>query len=286
VASGSTPSRRAEDKGEGGGREAAMQNVIALFMALLSTAFLAASQTHAGEENHIKIENSLPQSKLAYYNDTFGEWREDVWETAALTWTQEQLANYKMADIRIEHEQLIVTTKTGGFSQRGLGSKYVLRGDFDIQLDCHVDFLKEKQDCDHYVFFFVTLRETKGKGQKSVANVGLFKKSGHRRGIISCRQRIRGEKFPLSKGPRIGKFHGSFRIVRMGDRMSMLYKKDDEGLWRELSNFTFPLDDVRLGFSLQNFILQRDSIRADESVSAKFDNFKINAAQEIIEEEI
>lgn len=40
------------------------------------------------------------------------------------------------------------------------------------------------------------------------------------------------------------------------------------------------------GFQLRNFFANRTSIGAMHSISAEFDNFRINAAHEIIEEDI
>jgi hypothetical protein len=263
-----------------------MKRIYASIIPLFLVVSLISFQGFATEQVPFKIEKSLPQDRLAYYNDSFDKFREDLWEKAALTWAREQLADYKLADITIKNGQLIIKTKTGGFSQGGLGSKYILRGDFDVQLDCHIDFLRRRQDIDQYLFFFVATAEAKGKTDRSVVNMGVVKKAGHRKGVIFSRHRIKDEKFPASKGSRIGKFHGTLRLVRTGKRMRTLFKKEGEGLWRELSNFAFPPDDMRLGFSLQNFISKRTSVKASASVIARFDNFKINAAQEMIEEEI
>jgi hypothetical protein len=265
---------------------AGMKKIYALIIPTFLLVSYSSFHVCAAEPVSSNIENSLSQDKLAYYNDSFDKFREDIWEKAALTWTREQLADYKLADITIENGQLSIKTKKGGFSQGGLGSKYVLRGDFDVQLDCHIDFLKRGQEIDQYLFFFVVGRQAKGKKDRSVANIGVVKKAGKRKGIIFSRQRIEGERLPVSKGPRIGRFHGSFRIVRIGDRMSTRFKKKGEDLWREMSSFTFPLEGARLGFTLQNFIAQRTSVTASASISARFDNFKINAAQGIIEDEI
>ena len=45
-------------------------------------------------------------------------------------------------------------------------------------------------------------------------------------------------------------------------------------------------NDMIFGFQLRNFFIKRTYIQATQSITAEFDNFKINAAQEIIEEEI
>jgi hypothetical protein len=263
-----------------------MKKIHALIIPIFLVAAFSSLQGCATELVPFKIERSLPQDKLAYYNDSFDTLREEVWERAALTWTREQLAAYRLADITIENGQLTIKTEAGGFSQGGLGSKYVLQGDYDIQLDCHIDFSIRRQDIDQFLFFFVATGEANRKVDRSAAITGVVKKAGHGKGVVFSRHRVKDKKFPPSWGPRIGKFHGTFRIVRIGNRIYMLFKKDGDSLWSEISNFTFTQEDVRLGFSLQNFVSKRTSVKAGAPVIAKFDNFKINAAQEIIEEEI
>ena len=44
--------------------------------------------------------------------------------------------------------------------------------------------------------------------------------------------------------------------------------------------------DTSIGFTLTNFVKDRNSIAANRSISARIDNFIINAAQEILESEI
>jgi len=85
---------------------------------------------------------------------------------------------------------------------------------------------------------------------------------------------------------RTGDFYGTLRFVRTGHEISTLYKKQGEKQRRKLNTFPSTRNDAIVGFALQNFIVKRNSITAKSSIIAKFDNFKINAAQEIIEEEI
>ncbi len=53
-----------------------------------------------------------------------------------------------------------------------------------------------------------------------------------------------------------------------------------------MKTFRVTDNDMLIGFQLRNFFGKRTTIRANNSVTAEFNNFKINAAQEIIEEEI
>ena len=65
----------------------------------------------------LKIEKSLPQNKLAYYNDSFDELRNDLWDQAGLVYQKQQLQNYKSPDMRIENGQLLIQTQVGSFSK-------------------------------------------------------------------------------------------------------------------------------------------------------------------------
>jgi len=53
-----------------------------------------------------------------------------------------------------------------------------------------------------------------------------------------------------------------------------------------MDSFRVTDNDMLIGFQLRNFFGTRTTIRANHSISAEFDSFKINAAREIIEEEI
>ena len=54
----------------------------------------------------------------------------------------------------------------------------------------------------------------------------------------------------------------------------------------KVDTFSFTENNMLIGFRLQNYFYKRTSIQAKDSIIAEFDNFKINVAQEIIEEEI
>jgi len=249
--------------------------------------FLAASLVSfpgsATEKISLKIEKSLPQNKLAYYNDSFDKLREDLWEKGSTAHTKEQMSNFTLANMSIEKGELKLETKTGGFSRNGLGSKYTLRGDFDIQVDCHIDFLKTERGMDQKLDFYVT---EKGKElKKPKAAVILLLKRPNRNAVINSVYLEKGR--PLFQKPHpIGNFHGTLRIVRTGNEISTLYKKEGELGWEKMGTFPGMTGEVTVGFSLSNFIVRRTSIQAEPSISATFDNFRISAAQEIMEEEI
>lgn len=236
------------------------------------------------ETASLKIEKSLPQSKLTYYNDPFDKFRSDLWEKAGYFYDEARKANFGIADIDIEDGKLSVRTKTGCFSKGGLASKYGLRGDFDVQVDCQIDFLKGKYGMDQSLMFIVV---EKGKAIRStdVVFIGIFRGEGRDFSTISSGYTAK-KIFHRGKWRKIGKFDGSLRIMRIGDRVNTLYKKKGDTEWERMNTFPFTPGDVFLGLRLQNFFQKRTSIKAESSITAIFDNFRINAAEEIIEEEI
>lgn len=246
-------------------------------------ASLVSFQGCATERVSFKAEKSLPQNKLAYYNDSFDKLREDLWEKGSTAHTKEQMSNFKLANMSIEKRALKVETKTGGFSRNGLGSKYTLRGDFDIQVDCHIDFLKTERGMDQKLDFYVT-EKGKGSEKRKVAVIALLKRPNRNAIINSMYVEKRSPLF--RKRQPIGNFHGTLRIVRIGNEISTLYKKEGELGWEKMGTFPGMTGEVTVGFSLSNFIVRRTSIRAESSISATFDNFRISAAQGIMEEEI
>ncbi len=88
------------------------------------------------------------------------------------------------------------------------------------------------------------------------------------------------------KSRKTGNFDGSLRIVRVGTKITTLYKKKGATEWERMKTFPYTTGDVFFGFKLQNFTSKRTSIKAESSITATFDNFRINAAAGITEEEI
>ncbi|MBL7174801.1 MAG: hypothetical protein ISS66_03140 [Desulfobacteraceae bacterium] len=260
-----------------------MKKISVWVIVVLFATPLAFFQGCAAEKVSIKIEKSLPQSKLAHYNDSFDNLREDLWQKAGLV-NEEQLSNFKFADISIENGQLKIVTKTGSFSKGSLASKYTLRGDFDIQVDCHIDFLKRKYDMRQQLGLRVLETGKEMKDLDWIAIVARKREGSLESEIISACQRW--GKLNTGSRYRISDFHGTFRIVRIGNKISTLFQKDGEIAWRKDFTTSFTKNDVIFGFAIQNFSPGITSITATSSFVGKFDNFRINAAQEIIEEEI
>lgn len=261
-----------------------MKKMDALIILTLLAVYLLSFQGCATEPISFRIENSLSQSKLAYYNDSFDSLREDLWEKAGFTYSQVQLRQFKAADLAVENGVLSIKTKTGGFSKGGLVSKYKFRGDFDVQVECHIDFLAGKHDMDQVMGFGIVERG-KTPGEMRGLFLGLLRKGENGESIIHSSYGEKG-KFYLGKWHRTSDFHGTLRFVRIGQKINTLYKREGKAQWNKLKTLPSTRNDAIVGFALQNFIVQRKSITAKSSIIGEFDNFKINAAQEIIEEEI
>ena len=261
-----------------------MKKIHALIIPILLLIFLPFIQGCATEPIPFKIENSLPQSKLAYYNDSFDKLREDLWDKAGFMHSEAVIANFNQAIMAVEDGKLRIDTRTGSFSKGGLASRYVIRGDFDIQIDCHMDFLIGFQNMDQFVAFVVLDRGSEIGKMDSVV-IGLLKR-GSRMFNAVFSGHTQKSKYRLGKYNRVEDFNGTLRIVRIGENASTWYKMQGEREWRELGKFRFSLGDIQVGFKLQNYTHDRTSITARSPVTAKFDNFRINAAQDIIEEEI
>ena len=238
----------------------------------------------ATDKAPLQVENSLPPSEVAYYCDSFDSLREDVWEKAGFVFTAAQFKKFKLADMTIENGRLRIDTKTGGFSKGGLVSNFAFRGDFDIQFDFEIDFVAGEFDMDQLSGPGVVEKTTSGKPIR-LFTIGLLKMGNNKRGEIFSGYHERN-KFHGCYAHPTGNFSGSVRFVRSGDKMSTLYREQGQNRWTKMCTLPCGQNDASIGFTLQNFTLDRNSITATHSISAWIDNFTINAAQEIIESEI
>jgi hypothetical protein len=236
------------------------------------------------EKASVKIESRLSQKELSYYNDSFDKLRDDLWDRAGYVRYETQLENIKLADMIIDDGKLVIKTKTGEYSKGGLSSRYALRGDFDVQIDCHLDFFHETLNMDQLISFAVLDRASQIE-QINLVTIGLIKQGEILNSAIYTGYRKLGKYAKVSaKG--IGDFRGSLRIVRVGSEVSTFYKAGGEREWCKMGSILFNANDVMVGFIASNFVIRRQGITASESITAAFDNFRINAAQGIVEEEI
>ncbi len=257
---------------------------VAFITGFLSLVIFGALIACATDKTPLQIENSLPQSELAYYSDSFDKMREDLWNKAGYLHKEEQIQNFKLADMRFENGKLIIRTKTGSFSKGGLGAKYSFRGDFDIQLDCRINFLKDTFGMDQLLNIIV--EEKSGTlGKTDVVLINLAMKEGLQKGWLGTGALING-RWNKGGSQKIENFDGTLRILRKGKNISTLYKKKGATTWNKMHTFRATDNDLMFGFQVRNFFYERTTIQAAQSISAEFDSFRINAAQEIIEEEI
>jgi len=247
---------------------------------LLSLAFCGGLLSCVTDNAPLQIESSLPQNELAYYNDTFDTFREDVWEKAGHVFTATQLENIKIADMTIEAGRLRIKTKTGGFSKGGLVSKFMLKGDFDVQIDLQIDFVSGNFDMDQTLGFGALDITIKSLVSAGLSKVGTNKKGGVRAG------QLRGGRYQSCYWHPVSNFNGSFRLVRVRDRVSAFYRKKGKTRWTKMCTLPSGQNDTVFGIVLHNFVKERNSITANRSITAWIDNFAINAAQEIVESEI
>ena len=82
------------------------------------------------------------------------------------------------------------------------------------------------------------------------------------------------------------KYRGTLRLVRVGDHVKAFYRSEGDQDWVTLGRLPFKSREVKIAFGLSNYGKPSTGILASRSISASFDNFRINAAQEIIESEI
>jgi hypothetical protein len=250
----------------------------------LLLAFLGTLLSCVTDKASLKIENSLPQSELEYYYDSFDKMREDLWDRAGYLYREEQVKNFKQADLRFENSKLTIRTQTGSFSKGGLSSKYALRGDFDIQLNFRMDFVKGITGMDQ-VFNIGVFDKSLKEGKMSVAIIGLTMKAGSTQGYLYSNCVVNGRR-KRGESQKTENFNGAFRFLRTGKTISTLHKRAGTTKWTKMYTFRVTDKDMIVGFQVRNFFGNRTTIQANHSISAAFDSLKINAAQEIIEEEI
>ena len=261
-----------------------MNRINRLIIVIISAAFSSPFSGCVTDTASLKIEKSLPQSKLAYYNDSFDNFRTDLWDKAGYIYNEAQEANFKLAKMRIQDGKLWVQTETDCFSNRGLGSKYVLRGDFDIQVDCQIDFLEGVHNMDQALGFIVVEKGKKISTGDAVF-VRLLKRGWSGSGKLLSASLDNGN-FQLGTWHEIDGFDGTLRIVRKGRDIRTLYRNRGEKAWDLLDTFWSTSKDLFIVLYLRNFYPGRTSITARSPITATFDNFRINAAEEIIEEDI
>ena len=95
-------------------------NQAGFIIGFLSLAFSGMLLACVADKAHLQTENSLPPNELAYYNDSFDTMREDLWNKAGYINLEEQMQNFKLADMRIER-QINHSHQNRQLQQRGPG---------------------------------------------------------------------------------------------------------------------------------------------------------------------
>ncbi len=219
-------------------------------------------------------EEAVPGKKsFPLYNDSFDTGiRGDLWEK---TYRPRLGPESAMPQIRSVQGRLRISTMTGGFSNGGLGSRYTVHGDFDIQVDVSMAFLENKADMDQVLILVVEDDKT-----GDLASIGLAKLGERNPNIYSWHREK--ERAARARAKPVGDFRGSLRIVREGSGVRTLYREQGATAWEELESFRGLAGDVAVALVAKNFSLSRKSIQADAPVVAEFDNFTVNAAQGIL----
>ena len=259
------------------------RNSLDLWVVFTFTALCLIFAGCAPTDVSIQIDGGVPADQLSYYADSFDAPKRDLWEIAAFSQSG-QLRNFKMADVAYEGGRLKIQTQTGAFSSAVVTSKFILKGDFDIQIDCQIQFLKHKVNFDQLLYFEVIEQGKTFQASQSAVFV-INKRYDMGTGIIGAIQRRTGE-YVRGNLRQIDGFYGTLRLVRTDDRITMFYRKQGSSSWRKLDTLLFTKDNVAVLFALHNFITGRTAINATEPVIAYFDNFRINAAGKVIEKEI
>lgn len=247
-----------------------------LSVALFCLSFIATNTTSLSSEfpptgNET---NRFPSQKTRY-SDSFEELKDDMWKVSGVLPLGKQI--FKIPDIRIREGQLQIETKIGGFQRGGLESKWTLKGDFDIQVDCHMDFKDKTGDMEQALLFVAD-----DKQNNSLTVVGLSKKQ-HDPPVVFSFFKKKGAR-PTREWDRIGNFHGTLRIERIGETLTTYRKEKRDLEWKRIGTFSGMTGHVVVGLGVTNFVAKRASIQADASVKASFDNFRINHAEQITEE--
>jgi hypothetical protein len=229
---------------------------------------------------------SLPQGEFAIYNDSFNTLKDDMWRIVAPPSKRQIYDNFWLAETKVENGNLIMETETGGFSEGRLVSKFVLWGDFDIQIDVHFEFDKRSDDMDQVVGFLIN-DVTKQIEKRESVFISLCNAKPLFYPYVATGRDVGGEITP-GKNISLGYvFDGSLRILRKGNNTRLLIKNAaNNNWWNELFTVAATHKNVSVAVYVKNYVVNRTEIKAEKTFTANFDNFKINAARMIIEPDV
>lgn len=230
----------------------------------------------------IQFAKSIPQDQLKDISDSYSTFQEAFWEKVQLSLpTVVKESDFQPGEINTFGRKLEIMTKPESFSKAEIASKFRLKGDFDIQMDCDIDFMEERLGGDHY-FFFVNLHDEKRITRRNTVGMSFSKKGEMNSGVLRSVWWSHGRLSDQRKVEITG-FQGSIRFVREGQKIFTLFKRNTELEWTEMASFSCSSDVLRLVIGLQNFIGRKNIAPAQSSLLAIVDNFKVNTAEYIIE---
>lgn len=254
-----------------------------LFSFLITTALLGCASPQQEGPPIPSAGKTLSPAQLAKYNDSFDRFRDDLYDIAAMTWSDQQMDKLCLGETEAIDGKLWIQTKPGCFSRGGFESKYQVKGSFDIQIDCTVRFLKGVQEIDQIVLFLVTGKGSLTDFPRAGIQIAKFARSQETAiTSVSAGKGVSGH----PRSHKINDFAGSLRIIKKENQVTTLYKKDGEREWTKLGTATINEDRLRLAFAVRNFTPQTTSVKGNSSMFVTVDNLVVNAAEEIIEGDI
>ena len=261
------------------------RNFPIILLLIVSFIFLGCKSVHQEIEKTPPIKNGLSNSELSYYNDSFDLFNEDLWELSGYFWNKQQMENMILGDVKVRNGELILATKKGGFSRAGIGTKYRFKGDFDIQIDCKMNFIEGSINIAQQLDFVIVEQSDKEIEDRNFVAYGILKPPQKHKKWLRAGYSRNG-KWNSVKSMEVADFDGTLRLQKKGSKIFALYKKNKSNKWITLCKFTYSPDDNVISISIKNFYPNWTSIKAKASFSAIIDNFIINYADAIVESEI
>lgn len=231
----------------------------------------------------IKVKSGASAERLEEFSDDFSSFDGDLWISGGIAYNEDQAKNFKYGDRAMEGGEIVFRTATGAFSKSGVMSNFRLGGEFDIQIDCDFDPLKNAGDMDQVVY--MTVLDTVDRPDSKVSLLGTMRQAAHGGKLFYFKSS--GSSRQVKNIVSQEGFHGTLRFVRLGDEVSAYYRNDADGMWIGAGSLGGVDGDLLVGFSVSNYwSRKRKHIKANHPLTVRFDNFKVNAAEEIVESDI
>lgn len=257
---------------------------IAILIACMFFACVSSEEKIKIPSDSKPIENTMSNTALLSFQDSFDIPRPDLWDFAQLTYNKNQLENFKRATITYSDGAMSIKTTKNSFSKVGYESKFTLQGDFDIQIKCKAIFKKGLKGIDQRAVFSISERNQNAY-LADFAWIQLLKKSKNTKITFDAAHSL-NKKFKYDKIITGSDFDGYLRFVRKGTTLVTQIKDLQESQWTKLAKVKFTDNDMKIVFYGSNFTGKLKKISTDKSFQVKFDDFKIVNAQGIEESDI